>query len=102
MKLFQTISDWAADNFARPWFLMSHIVWWTIWLALPVEPFPYGLLTMILSLEAILLSGLILNATNRQGEEDREIIEKDLTLDGKSHTLLEQIWNKLHEGDYKL
>ena len=36
-------------------FIIIHICWFLIWILMPVEPFPYGLLTMIVSLEAIFL-----------------------------------------------
>jgi len=56
-----------------------------------VEKFPFGLLTLIVSLESILLSGLILNATNRQGDQDRKIIMKDLKLDQATHGHIEEL-----------
>jgi hypothetical protein len=34
-------------------FVRVHAVWFALWIALAVEPFPFGLLTMIVSLEAI-------------------------------------------------
>ena len=45
----------------------------------------------VVSLESILLSGLILNATNRTGEEDRRIISKDLKLDQATHNHIEEL-----------
>jgi len=91
MKLFHKISDWAAVAFGSPGFFLFHIVWWGFWVTVPVEPFPYGLLTLIVSLESILLSGLILNATNRSGDEDRRIINKDLKLDQETHNHIEEL-----------
>lgn len=91
MKLFQKVSDWAAIAFGSEWFFVFHIIWWAIWIFFAVEPFPFGLLTLTVSLESILLSGLILNATNRSGAEDRFIIEKDLRLDGETHKLIQEI-----------
>src|SRR6476620_306871 len=54
-------------------FLVSHVVWFTIWILMnteisgfiPFDPYPYGLLTLIVSLEAICLSIFILMAQNR-------------------------------------
>jgi len=91
MKLFHKISDWAAVSFGSPWFFLFHIIWWGAWVIVPVEAFPYGLLTLIVSLESILLSGLILNATNRSGDEDRRIISKDLKLDQATHNHIEEL-----------
>ena len=91
MKIFQRISDWAATSFGSPWFFLFHTVWWGSWIILTMEPFHYGLLTLIVSLESILLSGLILNATNRSGEKDRRIISKDLKLDQATHNHIEEM-----------
>jgi uncharacterized membrane protein len=54
-----------------------HIVWFGVWIALNTgrvgvrsfDPFPYGLLTMVVSLEAIFLSTLVLISQNRLSEE---------------------------------
>jgi uncharacterized membrane protein len=53
------------------WFLGLHATWFTLWIALRLEPFPFGLLTMIVSLEAIFLSTLVMMAQNRQAARDR-------------------------------
>ena len=97
MRLFQKVSDWAAVSFGSPWFFFIHLIWWGKWVLIPLEPFPYGLLTLIVSLESILLSGLILNATNRSGDEDKRIINKDLKLDQATHNHVETILRKLEE-----
>jgi len=95
MTLFQKLADWASVYCGTPRFLGIHIIWWSIWIAFGLEPFPYGLLTMLLSLEAIILAILILNSSNRQGEEDRQVINRDLKLDHRTHKLVEAIWTKL-------
>jgi uncharacterized membrane protein len=54
-------------------FLVTHVAWFALWIAAnsgvfglkAFDPFPYGLLTMIVSLEAIILSSLVLMAQNR-------------------------------------
>jgi uncharacterized protein DUF1003 len=58
-------------------FVYLHIGWFAFWIlaalgifgrGLVFDPFPFGLLTMIVSLEAIFLSTFILITQNRQGE----------------------------------
>ena len=83
------LSDWASSAFGSFGFFAFHLTWWSMWILLPVEPFPYGLLTLIVSLESILLSGLILNATNRSGEQDRVLMEKDLNLDDHTNDVVQ-------------
>src|SRR3982750_424974 len=46
-------------------FVYVHIVWFAIWVLLPVEKYPFGLLTMIVSLEAIFLSTFVMISQNR-------------------------------------
>lgn len=59
--------------FVGSWtFIILHALWFTLWIAARVEPFPYGLLTMIVSLEAIFLSTLVMISQNRQGGKDRK------------------------------
>ncbi|MEH2198479.1 DUF1003 domain-containing protein [Nostoc sp.] len=58
-------------------FVYVHIVWFGAWIILntgrigvhPFDPFPYGLLTMVVSLEAIFLSTFVLISQNRLSEE---------------------------------
>jgi uncharacterized membrane protein len=58
-------------------FVYLHVGWFGVWIALntgrfglkPFDPFPYGLLTMIVSLEAIFLSTFVLLSQNRDAEQ---------------------------------
>ena len=49
-------------------FVYVHIVWFVLWISIPVERYPFGLLTMIVSLESIFLSTFILISQNRADE----------------------------------
>ena len=52
-------------------FVYIHIAWFGCWIGFGVEKYPYGLLTMIVSLEAIFLSIFVLVSQNRQAAKDR-------------------------------
>jgi CRP/FNR family transcriptional regulator, cyclic AMP receptor protein len=76
----QKSADWIADASGSIPFLMMHIVFFAAWILLNVDwipgmprfdPFPYGLLTMVVSLEAIILSVFVLLSQNRQAAKDR-------------------------------
>ena len=54
-------------------FVLVHVVWFGLWIALGVEQFPFGLLTMIVSLEAIFLSTFLLISQNR-ADERRQLL----------------------------
>ncbi len=54
-------------------FVYLHIVWFAAWILLGVEHYPYGLLTMIVSLEAIFLSTFVMISQNR-ADERRQVL----------------------------
>jgi uncharacterized membrane protein len=62
-------------------FVYIHIVWFTLWIALYVEKFPFGLLTMLVSLEAIFLSTFVMISQNRADEKRAELAEHHWHLD---------------------
>lgn len=57
------------------WFAYLHAVWFVLWLRFEPfkDTFPYGLLTMIVSLEAIFLSTFVMISQNR-ADEKRQIL----------------------------
>ena len=79
-------ADWIAEFSGSIPFLLIHIVIfavWVIWNSIqafnPFDPFPFGLLTMVVSLEAIILSVFVLLSQNRQVAKDR--IRSDIEYD---------------------
>jgi uncharacterized membrane protein len=46
-------------------FVYFHIIWFAVWIICGIEGYPYGLLTMIVSLEAIFLSTFVMISQNR-------------------------------------
>jgi uncharacterized membrane protein len=72
-------------------FVFVHVAWFGAWIALGVERFPYGLLTMIVSLEAIFLSTFLLISQNR-ADERRQLLanaEWQLVQQGEKQNELE-------------
>ena len=87
--LLQRIADWIAWFSGSMPFLMINGGWFIIWViintfpGLPAfDPYPFGLLTMIVSLEAIFLSCFVLISQNRQAEKDhvRSDIEYEVNI----------------------
>jgi uncharacterized membrane protein len=58
-------------------FIYIHVVWFALWIALGVEKFPFGLLTMLVSLEAIFLSTFVLISQNRADERRRMLADSE-------------------------
>jgi len=74
------ISDAITDFSGHMVFVYFHVVWFAVWIAWnlgaftslkakPFDPFPFGLLTLIVSLEAIFLSTFVLISQNRNSED---------------------------------
>ena len=85
----QKTADWIAEFSGSIPFLMIHIVIFAIWIGLNTlpglihfDPFPFGLLTMVVSLEAIILAVFVLLSQNRQAAKDRvrSDVEYDVNL----------------------
>jgi len=78
LSTLQRIADWIAWFSGSMPFLLINAVWFIGWiivntfrLGIPAfDPYPFGLLTMIVSLEAIFLSCFVLISQNRQAEKD--------------------------------
>lgn len=85
----ERIADAITDFSGRMTFVYLHIVWFGSWILLNTgffglpsfDPFPYGLLTMIVSLEAIFLSTFVLISQNRQSREAEQRSDLDLQMD---------------------
>ncbi|HUK93861.1 MAG TPA: DUF1003 domain-containing protein [Gaiellaceae bacterium] len=54
-------------------FVYIHIAWFGCWIGFRVEHYPYGLLTMIVSLEAIFLSTFVMISQNR-ADAKRQVV----------------------------
>jgi uncharacterized membrane protein len=67
------------------WFVYIHIIWFSSWIGFGVEKYPYGLLTMIVSLEAIFLSTFVMISQNRA--------------DAKRQVIANQQWQTVKEED---
>lgn len=76
---------------------MLHIIWWGLWIVFKIEPFPFGLLTLIVSLEAIVLSGLLLSSGNREGEQEKRIARKDLRISTETNIMVEDIFEIIQD-----
>ena len=58
-------------------FVYLHVVWFAGWIAFHVERYPYGLLTMIVSLEAIFLSTFVMISQNRADERRQALADHE-------------------------
>ncbi len=66
-------------------FVYVHIIWFGCWIGFGVEDYPYGLLTMIVSLEAIFLSTFVMISQNRA--------------DARRQVIADEAWRTVQEED---
>jgi uncharacterized membrane protein len=81
-------------------FVYVHIVWFTAWIVLNVtivrfDPYPFGLLTLIVSLEAIFLSTFVLLSQNRESARSDMRSEIDFETNVLSEVWLEALADNL-------
>src|SRR5712692_2344575 len=80
----QSVQNRVADVITRfagsMLFVYVHIVWFSLWISFHVEKFPFGLLTMMVSLEAIFLSTFLLISQNRSDERRQLLADQEWKL----------------------
>jgi len=105
---WQRVSDVVATVAASHAFTLTHIAWFGTWIGLNTvaaagwlpaglgfDPYPFGLLTLIVSLEAIFLSIFVLVSQNRQSERDRIRTDLDYQVNVKAHVEIVGIAERL-------
>ena len=83
------LADWITRFSGNMLFLYLHALWFGLWILVNVgthplvgfDPYPFGLLTMIVSLEAIFLSTFVLISQNKMGEVADARSDLDLQID---------------------
>ena len=58
-------------------FVAVHVVWFAAWIGLRIERYPFGLLTMVVSLEAIFLSTFVMISQNRADEKRQALADQE-------------------------
>jgi uncharacterized membrane protein len=98
----EELSDWTSDKASKPAFILGHLIFWGCWIGFEVEPFPYGLLTLTVSLEAICLSALLLSSGSREGAIEKRIARKDLQISKDTSIMVEEIHELLKDLNDKI
>lgn len=104
--LIERIADALAAFSGSFSFLGVHVVWFSLWALLNVgiipglpsfDPFPFGFLTMLVSLEAILLSCFVLISQSRQASQDRIRSDVEYAANIKASLEVSQLHVKLDQ-----
>jgi uncharacterized membrane protein len=85
-------TDAVTATAGSPLFIVGHAIWFAAWIAVnvtsdhPFDPYPFGLLMLVVSLEAIFLSAAVLMTQNRMQRQ----ADKRAHLDLQVNLLAEQ------------
>jgi uncharacterized membrane protein len=104
------MADGITSFSGRMSFIYFHVAWFAGWVLLntgrvgiaPFDPYPYGLLTMIVSLEAIFLSAFVLISQNRLAAESERRAELDLHIGLLTEHELTRVLSMLDAIHHKL
>ena len=104
-NIIQRAADWVANFSGSLSFLIIHIVLFALYILLNVglfrwgnfDPFPFGLLTMVVSLEAIILSTLLLYSQNRQAARDRVRADIEYEVNLKAELQIQHLHEKVDQ-----
>jgi uncharacterized membrane protein len=102
LTVLERITDAIAAFSGSLPFLALHAIWFLVWIGintipgLPAfDPFPFGLLTMCVSLEAIFLSVIVLLSQNRQSAKDRIRADVDYEVNLKAELEVSHLHEKV-------
>jgi CRP/FNR family cyclic AMP-dependent transcriptional regulator len=104
-NIVMRVADWVAAFSGSITFLVLHAILFAMWIGFnstpwAFDPFPYNLLTMTVSLEAIMLSTLLLFSGNRSAARDaiRNNIEYEVNLKAELEVAhLHEKSDRMHE-----
>lgn len=98
------IADFVTAFVGNMTFLYVHAVWFILWISINLEwfsplhvfdPYPFGLLTMIVSLEAIFLTTLVMVSQNVQAQRSELRAELDYQVNLKSEKEIAALHDEL-------
>ena len=90
--MLERLTDLVSAAVSSTGFILCHIAWFSSWIAFNVfatrrfDPFPFDLLTLVIALETIVLTGLVLMSQNRS----RQLADTRAHLDLQVNLLAEQ------------
>ncbi|MBL8078542.1 MAG: DUF1003 domain-containing protein [Anaerolineales bacterium] len=84
----ERLADLITDFSGRMYFIYFHVAWFAVWILInlgyfgfkPFDHYPFGLLTMVVSLEAIFLATFVLISQNRLSAEADRRADLDLQM----------------------
>jgi len=85
-SVLDRVTDGVSSLASSPAFIAGHVIWFTIWIGANTigraafDRYPFNLLTLAVSLEAIVLTGFVLMAQNRMTQQADKRAHLDLQI----------------------
>lgn len=105
------IADKVSDFVARPHFVTVHVLWFLLWTALNsgllayvavFDAYPYSLLGILLSVEAILITSFLLISSNRHSAHANKRAELDYEVNVRTYRHIISVTKRLEEIEKRL
>jgi hypothetical protein len=102
----ERLADRVAAFVGRPQFILAHTLWFAAWLAVNTgvvafvakfDDYPYSLLGLIISVEAIFITGFLLISQNRQNEHADKRAELDYEVNVRTYREINEVRMLLRE-----
>lgn len=106
VRLHEKLAERVAGFIGKPQFLVVHGVWFVLWVAINTgvialvhsfDDYPFGLLGIILSVEAIFITGFLLISSNRQSTYANKRAELDYEVNVRTYRRVKEIDAVLRE-----
>lgn len=97
---YERVADGVAAFIGKPQFLAFHALWFAVWvlvntglfaLVARFDDYPFGLLGIILSVEAIFITGFLLISQNRQNAHADKRAELDYEVNVRTYREIQEI-----------
>ncbi len=110
-RVAEKIADRIIEFVGRPQFVAIHVVWFAVWvlinsgaiaLVATFDVYPYSLLGIILSIEAILITSFLLISNNRQSTHSNKRAELDYEVNVRTYRHILQLVDRLDAIEKRL
>lgn len=110
-RAHERIADRVAAFIGNPYFIVVHAVWFVLWVAANTglvtfspmfDAYPFGLLGIILSIEAIFITGFLLISQNRQGAHAEKRSELDYEVNVRTFREIQDVKGLLHDVNTRM
>jgi uncharacterized membrane protein len=110
-RLAERLADRIAEFVGRPHFVAVHVAWFGVWVALNsgavalvavFDAYPYSLLGIVLSIEALLITSIVLISSNRQSAHANKRAELDYEVNVRTYRHILRMTDRLDAIEKRL